>query len=803
MQRIETLTPLQMPTGSVTQTTPSPSFLPHAGGPSYHSHFSGVHMGGSWSPSSNSYMMHPDNLQLPAPLHSQQHLHAGMQQLNPSSSPIFHSPSGLDTRGLLGAIDPTTYSPLQSNPSPSIQGDEDEDDISDDRDDQRSVKSRLILGRRDSRLESPNDETDSDNTTKPVTRNSKIQHSNSFSFASGTKRLAKEPEVDRSRKKSKTASGAVPGGAGRLSREPSDAPASAPPALTTLGTRTTMVAGNDFVRKLYNLLDMSEHSHILEWGSAGDSFVIKDTAALSQTILPRSFSHSNFSSFVRQLNKYDFHKVKSTEREQPAGSWEFKHPHFQRDREDFLEFVRRKPNKPKAKADDPVPQPPATPAVGLQRSSSSSNVLRGNFETPKKESQHPPPPAINMEWERGLYHLLKELTTSVVTLTHQVKYLTDYNAELQAALHAGQRPGLFAPAPMGDVLPSTLPTVPLPSVTAAATSVLNTPGESPARAQRKHELAVMLDCFQGLTRLASHVGPTLAAPRMASSRSSAVPLGGNADAGRRPKANGMRNLPKFSWGKTPVVLLVDDDLNVIRMSTNILERIGCKVLAVQDGVDAVNRVQEEQQVDLILMDIVMPTMDGIDATHAIRRFNVRVPIISMTTNATESDVLNYYNAGMNEVLPKPFEMKRLCDLLSKYCNHYLGGSRNFPAQFPSPSAGLSSRAIAELPEEDGGTSSSSTSCTSNAVATTLSPSLTLYLDELSNLTSNSTNATVADGLHLDGHEINLAAAIHALTVASLPMGIHYGAAGTSQSGVMDLYSTGLFREEGTDPSQTE
>ncbi|KAI8801047.1 hypothetical protein BJ742DRAFT_685516 [Cladochytrium replicatum] len=571
------------------------------------------------------------------------------QHLKPGSSPNFHSQSGLDSRGLFGGIDPATYSPPQSNPS--VQGDEDEDDILDDRDNQCSVNGPPTVGRRDSRLESPKDETDSDNTSKPVTRRSKIQHSNSFSYSSGTKRLAKEPEADRSKKKTKTASGGVPGGIGRLSRESPDGPTSAPPTLTTSGTRTTIVAGNDFVRKLYNLLDMSEHSHILEWGAAGDSFVIKDTAALSQTILPRSFSHSNFSSFVRQLNKYDFHKVKSTERDQPAGvsSWEFKHPHFQRDRDDFLELVRRKPNKPKAKADEPAPPLSATPAgAGLQRSSSSSNLWRGDFETPKKEYQHPPPPAINMEWERGLFHLLKELTTSVVTLTHQVKYLTDYNAELQFGkdferrflnntLHAGQRPGLFTPAPMGETLPSSLPTVPLPSVTAAATSVLNSPTESPARAQRKHELAVMLDGFQGLTRVASHVGPRLAAPRTARTGSSA----------------------------TPVVLLVDDDLNVIRMSTNILERIGCKVLAVQDGIDAVNRVQEEQQVDLILMDIVMPTMDGIDATHAIRQFNVRVPIISMTTNATESDVLNYYNAGMNEVLPKPFEMKRLCDLLSK------------------------------------------------------------------------------------------------------------------------------------------
>ena len=59
------------------------------------------------------------------------------------------------------------------------------------------------------------------------------------------------------------------------------------------------------------MLEDTSWAHVVSWGPHGDCFVVKDMNEFTKSILPRMFKHSNFASFVRQLNKYDFHKVRS------------------------------------------------------------------------------------------------------------------------------------------------------------------------------------------------------------------------------------------------------------------------------------------------------------------------------------------------------------------------------------------------------------------------------------------------------------------------------------------------------------
>ncbi len=70
------------------------------------------------------------------------------------------------------------------------------------------------------------------------------------------------------------------------------------------------LTGPSIALKLHHLLTSRTHESILSWGPKGDRFIIHDSSQFTKVILPRLFRHSNYSSFVRQLNKYDFHKVR-------------------------------------------------------------------------------------------------------------------------------------------------------------------------------------------------------------------------------------------------------------------------------------------------------------------------------------------------------------------------------------------------------------------------------------------------------------------------------------------------------------
>lgn len=122
------------------------------------------------------------------------------------------------------------------------------------------------------------------------------------------------------------------------------------------------------------------------------------------------------------------------------------------------------------------------------------------------------------------------------------------------------------------------------------------------------------------------------------------------------------------WTVPPRVLLVDDDEVCRRLSSKFLQVFGCSIDYAVDGMSAVNKMNLEKY-DLVLMDIVMPNLDGVSATSLIRQFDPRTPIISMTSNSGPSELINYMSSGMTDILPKPFTKEGLLNMLEKHLLH--------------------------------------------------------------------------------------------------------------------------------------
>ncbi len=119
-----------------------------------------------------------------------------------------------------------------------------------------------------------------------------------------------------------------------------------------------------------------------------------------------------------------------------------------------------------------------------------------------------------------------------------------------------------------------------------------------------------------------------------------------------------------------ILLAEDEDVNRIA-TTKLLERKDHTVKAVKDGYEAVAQLKAGD-FDLILMDVQMPVMDGVEATKAIRRGdaglqNQGIPIVAMTAYAMGGDREKFLAAGMNDYIAKPVDLNQLEGLLQMIC----------------------------------------------------------------------------------------------------------------------------------------
>ena len=112
-------------------------------------------------------------------------------------------------------------------------------------------------------------------------------------------------------------------------------------------------------------------------------------------------------------------------------------------------------------------------------------------------------------------------------------------------------------------------------------------------------------------------------------------------------------------------MLAEDDINNQNIISKYLKKLGLAVDVADNGQDAINKTLDREY-DLIMMDMQMPILDGLEATRQLRESGKNVPIVSLTANAMQEDRKKCIEAGANDYLSKPIEFNEFYTTLKKH-----------------------------------------------------------------------------------------------------------------------------------------
>jgi DNA-binding NtrC family response regulator len=107
------------------------------------------------------------------------------------------------------------------------------------------------------------------------------------------------------------------------------------------------------------------------------------------------------------------------------------------------------------------------------------------------------------------------------------------------------------------------------------------------------------------------------------------------------------------------ILLVDDEMEILKSLGEILSRFGYRVIAKQNGQDALATIKEGTNIDLVITDYRMPGMDGLEFLNMLRQKNPTVPVIMLTAYGAVETYLKSLSLGVFEYVNKPIKAKEL------------------------------------------------------------------------------------------------------------------------------------------------
>ncbi|MFA8436959.1 MAG: PAS domain S-box protein [Marinifilaceae bacterium] len=115
----------------------------------------------------------------------------------------------------------------------------------------------------------------------------------------------------------------------------------------------------------------------------------------------------------------------------------------------------------------------------------------------------------------------------------------------------------------------------------------------------------------------------------------------------------------------PTILVAEDELSNFKLISAILKRNNFDIIRAENGEEVVEICRQNKKIDLVLMDIKMPVLNGLDATTKIREFNPNLPIVAQTAFALDQDREKAIRVGCNDYISKPIKMEKLLSIINK------------------------------------------------------------------------------------------------------------------------------------------
>ena len=127
---------------------------------------------------------------------------------------------------------------------------------------------------------------------------------------------------------------------------------------------------------------------------------------------------------------------------------------------------------------------------------------------------------------------------------------------------------------------------------------------------------------------------------------------------------------QYDWSGKTILIVEDEEINFFFIETLLL-KTGLEIIHAWNGKQAIDCIKNNSQVDLVLMDIKMPIMDGFEATRIIRQQRPKLPIIAQTAYTLGDDKTRCLNAGCNDYISKPIRKGLLYKMIDNYLNSSL------------------------------------------------------------------------------------------------------------------------------------